>query len=63
LQLQITNPSTDIVASAGTVSPATTVAISGTTTLTAPTGPTTDQAMRGGEYFSGGTKQPYYWAQ
>ena len=25
--------------------------------------PTTDQLMRGGTYFSNGTKQPYYWAQ
>jgi hypothetical protein len=30
---------------------------------TAGTGPTTDQQMRGGTYFSGGTKQPIYWAQ
>ncbi len=36
LELQITNPSTDIVASAGTVSPSTAIAISGTTTLQVP---------------------------
>ena len=30
---------------------------------TAAAGPTTDQEMRGGTYFSGGTKQPIYWAQ
>jgi hypothetical protein len=30
---------------------------------TASAGPTTDQQMRGGVYFSGGSKQPIYWAQ
>ncbi|MFA7628366.1 MAG: hypothetical protein WCY37_03085 [Candidatus Dojkabacteria bacterium] len=35
IEIQITNPSTDVTASTGTVSPATAVAISGTTTVTA----------------------------
>jgi hypothetical protein len=26
-------------------------------------GPTTDQVLRGGEWFSSGTKQPFFWAQ
>jgi hypothetical protein len=26
-------------------------------------GPTMDQVMRGGEWFSGGAKQPFFWAQ
>lgn len=30
---------------------------------TAAAGPTTDQVMRGGTYFSNGAKQPIYWAQ
>lgn len=62
VEIQITNPSTDVVASAGAVSPATAAAIAGTTTLSPP-GPTTDQILRGGEWFSGGTKQSFFWAQ
>lgn len=30
---------------------------------TAPLGPTTDQILRGGEWFSGGVKQSFFWAQ
>lgn len=62
VQLQITNPSTGVVAAAGAVSPSTAVVISGSITLTPP-GPTTDQVMRGGEWYSGGTKQSFFWAQ
>jgi hypothetical protein len=25
-------------------------------------GPTTDQILRGGKWFSGGSKQPFFWA-
>lgn len=60
LDLQITNPSTDVVVSVGTASPASVVSISGTTTLSLPT---PDQFLRGGELFSGETKQRFYWAQ
>lgn len=67
LELQIgntptDNPSSDVVVSAGSVGPTSNVAISGTTTLVPP-GPTTDQVLRGGEWFSGGAKQPFFWAQ
>jgi hypothetical protein len=30
---------------------------------TGTSGPTADQVMRGGKYFTGGSEQPYYWAQ
>ncbi len=62
IQLEIANPSTDVVVSSGTVSPSSAVAITGTITLVPP-GPTTDQILRGGEWFSGGVKQSFYWAQ
>lgn len=62
VEFAINNPSTDVIASAGNVAPGTAVAISGTTTLLPP-GPTSDQVMRGGTWFSGGTKQSYFWAQ
>ncbi len=58
---QIANPSTDVVAAVGTVSPASAVALSGSITLILP-GPTTDQLLRGGGWFNGGTKQSFYWA-
>lgn len=61
IEIEITNPSTDTVASAGTTSPSSAVAISGTTTV-ASSAPTTDQLLRGGEYFSGGTKSPFFWS-
>jgi len=62
LDLEIANPSTDVAASSGSVAPGTIVSPTGSTTLVPP-GPTTDQVMRGGEWFSGGTKQPFFWAQ
>ena len=62
LDLEIANPSTDVAASSGSVAPGTFVSPTGSTTLVPP-GPTTDQVMRGGEWFSGGTKQPFFWAQ
>jgi len=61
IELQITNPATDTLASVGTTSPSSAVAIAGTTTVIS-SAPTTDQLLRGGEYFSGGSKQGYYWA-
>lgn len=61
IDIQITNPATDTVASSGTTSPSSAVSIAGTTTITS-SAPTTDQLLRGGEYFTGGSKQPYYWA-
>jgi hypothetical protein len=33
------------------------------TITTAVPGPTTDQILRGGEWFSGGVKQSFFWAQ
>lgn len=33
-----------------------------TLTIFTPTGPTTDQLLRGGEWFNSGTKQPFFWA-
>ncbi|HET9850235.1 MAG TPA: hypothetical protein VFP35_01240 [Candidatus Saccharimonadales bacterium] len=62
LKFQITDPATDVLASVGSVTPATVVAISGSATIVPP-GPTTDQVMRGGEWFTGGVKQSYFWAQ
>jgi len=62
LDLEIANPSTDVTASSGSVAPGTIVSPTGSTTLVPP-GPTTDQVMRGGEWFSGGAKQPFFWAQ
>lgn len=63
IEIQITNPSSQVTASAGTVSPGTAVAIAGTTTLQQPPGPTMDQVMRGGNWFSGGTEQSLFWAR
>ena len=62
IKLQITDPSADVLISAGTVSPATAVAIAGSVTLTAPSGPTTDQCMRHCNWFSGETEQGFFWA-
>jgi hypothetical protein len=36
---------------------------SATRLFTTIAGPTTDQVMRGGQYFTGGSKQSYYWAR
>ncbi len=60
IKLQITDPSADVIASAGVVSPATAVAISSSVTLSA--GPSMDQVMRHGNWFSGGSEQSYFWA-
>lgn len=60
--MEIADPVSDTLVSAGSVNPSTAVTLGGTTTLEPP-GPTTDQVMRGGEWFSGGTKQPFFWAQ
>jgi hypothetical protein len=60
LDLQITNPSTDVIVSVGTASPASAVVISGSGTLSLPTA---NQFLRGGELFSGEAKQRFYWAQ
>ena len=59
--LRITNPSTDVVVSAGVTAPSTNVTIGGTITIQA-SGPTTDQVMRGGGWFNNGSKQSFFWA-
>ena len=61
IEIQIANPSTDTVASVGTTSPSSAVAISGTTTV-ASSAPTTDQLLRGGDWFNNGSKQSFFWA-
>lgn len=61
LDLEIANPSTDVVAASGSVTPSSAVTPTGSTTLALP-GPTNDQVLRGGEWFSGGSKQSFYWA-
>ncbi len=57
--LQITNPSTDLIVSTGTVGPASNVAIAGSIKVA----PTTDIELGGGEWFGSGAKQPFYWAR
>lgn len=61
IDMQISDASADVTVSVGSVGPVGKVALAGTTTL-GTVGPTTDQLLRGGEYFTGGSKQPYYWA-
>lgn len=59
IEISISNPSTEVTAASGTVSPNTAVAIAGTTTLQAPPCPTADQVMRHGSWFNNGTEQPF----
>jgi len=61
IKLQITNPSTDVLVSSGSAAPATAVAMSGSIALQPP-GPTIDQEMRHGNWFSGGSEQSFFWA-
>jgi len=60
IKLQITDPSTEVAISAGTVSPTSAVVISSQVTLS--TGPSTDQLLRHGNWFNSGSEQGFYWA-
>jgi hypothetical protein len=58
IEIEITDPSTEVTVSAGDVTPATPVAIDGATTI----GPTTEDLMRHGSFFVNGVEQYFFWA-
>lgn len=58
IEIEITDPSTEVSVSAGDVTPLTPVAISGATTI----GPITEDLMRHGNFFVEGSEQYFFWS-